>query len=112
LDRFLFLSRFCCTAAHYSICADGGANRLYDAAPSCAKQLPAAEARQLVRPAVIAGDLDSITDDVRHFYEHLGTRIKDLSHDQDSTDLQKCILELEHEFTAEQLEEVTIIAAG
>jgi len=70
------------------------------------------EARQLVRPAVIVGDLDSIKDEVRQYYAQLGTEIKDLSHDQDTTDLQKCLTELEHRFSTHQLAEITIVVAG
>lgn len=99
-------------AAQTCICADGGANRLYEAAPSFAPHLSPAEARKQVKPAMIAGDLDSISQEVRHFYTQHGTRIVDLSQDQDSTDLQKCLFEVEKQFNAEQLSQYTIIAAG
>lgn len=105
-------SAFGCLAAHYCICADGGANQLYDAAPSFSPNLSAIAARQLAKPAIIAGDLDSITDEVRQFYTQLNTEIKDLSHDQDSTDLQKCLVELENNFSAQELAENTIVVAG
>ena len=99
-------------AADLCICADGGANRLYDAAPGFAQQLSASDARKLSKPAVIAGDLDSISSDVKGFYQSLGTRVVDLSHDQDTTDLQKCLNELKHELSPEQLADSKIIAAG
>ena len=99
-------------AAETCICADGGANRLYDAAPSFVPHLTPLEARKLAKPAIIAGDLDSISEQVRHFYTQQGTRIMDLSYDQDSTDLQKCLMEVEKQFDAEQLQQYTIIAAG
>jgi len=70
------------------------------------------EARQLVRPAVIVGDLDSIKDEVRQYYAQLGTEIKDLSHDQNTTDLQKCLTELEHRFSEQELADITIVVAG
>ena len=70
------------------------------------------EARQLVRPAVIVGDLDSIKDEVREYYAQLGTEIKDLSHDQNTTDLQKCITELEDRFSTQELAGITIVVAG
>ncbi|DBA82699.1 TPA: hypothetical protein ACH3X1_006935 [Trebouxia sp. C0004] len=98
--------------AQFCICADGGANQLYNAAPSFAQHLSAMEARQLVRPAVIVGDLDSITDEVRQYYAQLGTEIKDLSYDQNTTDLQKCLNELEHRFSTQELADTTIIVAG
>ena len=98
--------------AQTCICADGGANRLYDAAPSFVPHLSPVEARRHIKPTAIAGDLDSITKEVRRFYNDEGTRIIDLSHDQDSTDFQKCLCELEKQFDAEQLIQYTIIAAG
>ncbi|KAA6425368.1 MAG: thiamine pyrophosphokinase1, partial [Trebouxia sp. A1-2] len=98
--------------AQFCICADGGANQLYDAAPRFAQHLSAVEARQLVRPAVIVGDLDSIKDEVRQFYAQLGTEIKDLSSDQNTTDLQKCLTELEHRFSTQELADMTIVVAG
>ena len=70
------------------------------------------EARQLVRPAVIVGDLDSIKDEVRQYYAQLGTEIKDLSHDQNTTDLQKCLTELEDRFNTQELADITIVVAG
>jgi len=70
------------------------------------------EARQLVRPAVIVGDLDSIKDEVRQYYAQLGTEIKDLSHDQNSTDLQKCLTELEDRFSTQELADKTVVVAG
>lgn len=85
---------------------------MYDAAPSFAPHLPPVEARKLSKPAVIAGDLDSISTDVKQFYTQQGTKIIDLSHDQDSTDLQKCLLEVENQFGAEDLKQYTIVAAG
>ena len=42
-------------------------------------------------PDAIVGDLDSISDGARSYYESLGVRVVDLSRDQDSTDLQKCL---------------------
>ena len=101
-----------CVAAQTCICADGGANRLYSAAPSFAPHLSAVEARRRAKPAAIAGDLDSISKDVLQFYSDEGSIITDLSHDQDSTDFQKCLCELEKQFDTEHLRQCTIIAAG
>jgi thiamine pyrophosphokinase len=66
-------------AAHFKVCADGGANRLVD-------ELPGAPA-----PDAIVGDLDSLRPEVRQHYADLGVNAVDLSHDQDTTDLDKCI---------------------
>ena len=65
----------------FKICADGGANRLYDhAGPSSSMQ-----------PSLIVGDLDSLRDDVKNYYLQRQVPLIDLSHDQDSTDLEKCL---------------------
>jgi len=74
------------------IAADGGANRLYDELP---RLLPGGADPDSVRreyaPHIIAGDLDSIREDVRAYYVSIGVSVADLSHDQDSTDLMKCL---------------------
>ena len=69
-------------AATLRICADGGANRLYE------REQQGATA---CHPHVIIGDLDSIRPEVAAHYRDRGTQVLDLSHDQDSTDLQKCV---------------------
>ncbi|KFM27631.1 Thiamin pyrophosphokinase 1 [Auxenochlorella protothecoides] len=70
------------------ICADGGANRLYDElrGPS-----HASDSVPMPHPHAIIGDLDSIRPEVAAYYRDAGVAITDLSHDQDSTDLQKCV---------------------
>lgn len=60
------------------VCADGAANRLHSI---CSDLIP----------EVVVGDLDSATHDVLDFYRGLGTKIRDLSHDQNSTDLEKAL---------------------
>ncbi|RIA97986.1 thiamine pyrophosphokinase 1-like protein [Glomus cerebriforme] len=64
--------------AHLRICADGGANQLYDTF------------KGIYIPNYIRGDLDSLRDDVRKFYYSQGT---DIQHEpeQESTDFMKCI---------------------
>lgn len=42
-------------------------------------------------PSVILGDLDSLSPTVRQHYQEKGVDIVDLSADQDSTDLDKCL---------------------
>lgn len=73
-------SRQC--AATLRICADGGANRLYEREQQGATTC---------HPHVIIGDLDSIRPEVAAHYRDRGAQVLDLSHDQDSTDLQKCV---------------------
>ena len=56
------------------ICADGGANRVHEAAPRWVQGGDADAARRQFVPAAVVGDLDSLRADVREFYEGLGTR--------------------------------------
>lgn len=65
------------------ICADGGANRLFDA-------LKTDEERLKFLPDVIVGDFDSLRDNVRQWYEEHGVMVK---HDksQDTTDFMKAV---------------------
>ncbi len=70
--------------AHSSVrvCADGGANRLFDGLGK--------EDRVRFVPQAIKGDLDSVRPEVAQWYEAQGTRvIKDA--DQDTNDLEKCL---------------------
>ncbi|KAJ5134283.1 transcriptional regulator family: Fungal Specific TF [Penicillium atrosanguineum] len=69
--------------ASYIICADGGANRLYDMMKKHAK-----EATEL--PDRIVGDLDSLRPLVRQYYEKMGVAIVE-DEDQYSTDFTKCL---------------------
>jgi len=64
------------------VCADGGANRLYDSVDSVE--------RTSLRPHFICGDLDSIRPEVLAHYEGLGTIVAS-SPDQDTNDLDKAI---------------------
>ncbi|KAK4741593.1 hypothetical protein SAY87_025181 [Trapa incisa] len=47
--------------------------------------------RNRYKPDVIEGDMDSIRSEVLDFYIKLGTKVVDESHDQDTTDLHKCV---------------------
>lgn len=88
----------CCVsvvAATTRICADGGANRLYDQIPDMVTSIDATTARQQHLPDLIKGDLDSVRPEVRDFYMSRGVPIIDLSSDQDTTDLEKCLLFLD-----------------
>ena len=73
------------------VAADGGANRLYEAAPGWAPHLSPADARAAFAPAVIVGDLDSLSPAVASFYAGAGVPVLDCSADQDSTDLEKAV---------------------
>mmetsp|Transcript_41237 Transcript_41237/g.113740 ORF Transcript_41237/g.113740 Transcript_41237/m.113740 type:complete len:247 (+) Transcript_41237:124-864(+) len=58
------------------ICADGGANRL-------------AQAGEDLVPDMIIGDLDSASPEVLDSFRARGVEVRDLSEDQDTTDLEK-----------------------
>ncbi|XP_061347322.1 thiamine pyrophosphokinase 1-like [Gastrolobium bilobum] len=83
--------------AQVRVCADGGANRLYDEMPlllspqSQSQSHPHPHPQLRYKPDAINGDMDSIRTEVLDFYTKLGTKIIDESHDQDTTDLHKCI---------------------
>ena len=64
-------------------CADGGANRLFDATNE--KKLA-----ELYIPDFVRGDLDSLRSEVRSFYEKYDCVIEQ-DFDQDTNDLDKCL---------------------
>ncbi|KAK8981021.1 hypothetical protein V6N11_059710 [Hibiscus sabdariffa] len=77
--------------AQLRLCADGGANRVYDEMPLLFPQEDASDVRRRYKPDIIKGDMDSIRSEVLDFYTRLGTKIVDKAHDQDTTDLHKCV---------------------
>ncbi|ESW35093.1 hypothetical protein PHAVU_001G206100 [Phaseolus vulgaris] len=77
--------------AHVRVCADGGANRVYDEMPLFFPHQQPSHVRSRYKPDAIKGDMDSIRTEVLDFYAKLGTKIIDESHDQDTTDLHKCV---------------------
>lgn len=78
--------------ADMRVCADGGANRLFDEYFRDTNDVPL--------PELICGDLDSIREDVRAFFAARGTKVNDMSDDQDTTDLQKCLKVAKEHFSA------------
>ncbi|KAK4504966.1 hypothetical protein PRZ48_002929 [Zasmidium cellare] len=76
--------------AGYTVCADGGANRLHDLLVNEFPEQEVAKALKSAVPDDIHGDLDSLEDQVRKRYEQIGTSIT-LDPDQYSTDFQKAI---------------------
>ncbi|KAF3641836.1 Thiamine pyrophosphokinase 2 [Capsicum annuum] len=88
--------------AQVHICADGGANRVFDELPGLFPNEEPCDIRKRYKPYAIKGDMDSIRTEVLDYYKSLGTKIIDESQDQDTTDLHKCVayirdlLSLEH----------------
>uniref|UniRef100_A0A1S3ZN63 Thiamine pyrophosphokinase 2-like n=1 Tax=Nicotiana tabacum TaxID=4097 RepID=A0A1S3ZN63_TOBAC len=97
--------------AQVHVCADGGANRVFDELPRFFPHDDPSDIRKRYKPYAIKGDMDSIRTDVLDFFRGLfitkhgsnyilkmyslvtlhGTKIIDESHDQDTTDLHKCV---------------------
>ncbi|KAG0305313.1 hypothetical protein BGZ97_001150, partial [Linnemannia gamsii] len=69
--------------ATYRFCADGGANRLYDL-------LKTDKERAKFLPDSIRGDLDSLRDSVKEYYQSMGVPV-DHVEEQNSTDFMKCV---------------------
>uniref|UniRef100_A0A804Q0J2 Thiamine pyrophosphokinase n=1 Tax=Zea mays TaxID=4577 RepID=A0A804Q0J2_MAIZE len=82
------------------VCADGGANRVFDGMPALLPGQDPDEVRASYKPDVIKGDMDSVRPEVKEHYSNLGTRIVDESHDQDTTDLHKCIAFIAENYSA------------
>ncbi|XP_030462766.1 thiamine pyrophosphokinase 1 isoform X1 [Syzygium oleosum] len=98
--------------ARIRMCADGGANRVYDDMPGLLPHEDAVAVRNRYKPEVIKGDMDSIRTEVMDFYRKLGTKIVDESHDQDTTDLHKCVSYI-RDFTPElDKSNLCILVAG
>ncbi|KAL8262193.1 hypothetical protein R6Q59_026242 [Mikania micrantha] len=95
------------------VCADGGANRLFDNMPEFfPHEHDESDIRGRYKPDVIKGDMDSIRPDVLNFYRNLGTKIVDNSNDQDTTDLHKCITYVLDFVSDEEKAKLCILVAG
>eukprot|EP00892_Ulva_mutabilis_P005071 jgi/Ulvmu1/2936/UM149_0015.1 len=81
------------SAAHFRVCADGGADRLFHHVASFGEDGDGSvgDLQRQYRPDVIIGDLDSLSDHVQKFYEGMGVEVVDLRTDEDTTDLDKCL---------------------
>lgn len=92
----------------FTVCADGGANRLFDLVASRGQGFPLSTALDVARPDLIHGDLDSLEPHVRRAYASLGVEI---SHDPDqySTDLSKAVRKILEK--VEGVEEILILGS-
>ncbi|XP_077365642.1 thiamine pyrophosphokinase 1 isoform X2 [Festucalex cinctus] len=82
-------------------CADGAANHLYNITGKS----------DSFRPDYISGDFDSITAEVRAFYEDKGCRLIETS-DQDLTDYTKCLVIMVEEIKQRNLQVDAIVTLG
>ncbi|KAF1912809.1 thiamine pyrophosphokinase [Ampelomyces quisqualis] len=87
----------------YRICADGGANRLFDMF-----QGELATQRESYLPNVIHGDLDSLRDDVRAYYASHGVEVSQ-DHDQCSTDFGKTMHKISSRTMAATQKDVLVL---
>jgi len=54
-------------------------------------------------PEMVLGDFDSAKQEILQHYRDRGVEVRDLSHDQDTTDLEKCLHVAQEEFSCEHL---------
>ncbi|KAK9726295.1 hypothetical protein RND81_05G204400 [Saponaria officinalis] len=94
------------------VCADGGANRLFDEMPLFFPEIDARDVRQRYKPDVIKGDMDSIRDDVLDYYSKQGCNTIDESQDQDTTDLHKCIAHISNLTPDSEKSNLCILVTG
>ncbi|XP_010269525.1 PREDICTED: thiamine pyrophosphokinase 1 isoform X2 [Nelumbo nucifera] len=99
-------------AAQLRICADGGANRIYDEMPKLLPDEDVVDVRNRYKPDVIKGDMDSIRTEVVNFYLGMGTKVQNESHDQDTTDLHKCVSYIRDSTPELQKSSLCILVAG
>ncbi|KAG9199166.1 hypothetical protein G6514_008995 [Epicoccum nigrum] len=89
--------------SQYRICADGGANRLHD---MFVGELEGQ--RENFLPSIIHGDLDSLRDDVRAYYELHGVEVL-RDGDQYSTDFGKTMSKISERDNATSQKDVLIL---
>ncbi|KAI3805920.1 hypothetical protein L1987_21808 [Smallanthus sonchifolius] len=95
------------------MCADGGANRLFDNMPELfPNEHDVSVIRKRYKPDLIKGDMDSIRPGVLNFYRNLGTKIVNNSDDQDTTDLHKCITYVLDVVSDDEKSNLCILVAG
>ncbi|ORX49108.1 thiamin pyrophosphokinase 1-like protein [Hesseltinella vesiculosa] len=89
--------------ATFKFAADGGANRLYDAF----KDTPTLLEKYV--PDEIAGDMDSLRDDTKDYYESKGVPVTKVS-EQMTTDLMKCVIILDDKEMSKTHPKLDIVA--
>ncbi|KAI5008948.1 hypothetical protein ZWY2020_009996 [Hordeum vulgare] len=94
--------------AKMRICADGGANRVFDEMSQMKNDLD----RNRYIPEIIEGDMDSIRPEVKRFYSSQGSKISDKSHNQETTDLHKCISSIRHRTPDHEKPNLCVLVTG
>ncbi|KAH8725602.1 thiamine pyrophosphokinase [Phaeosphaeriaceae sp. PMI808] len=89
--------------ASYRVCADGGANRLFDLFEG-----DLAAQREHYLPDIIHGDLDSLRDNVRAYYAAHGVRVSQ-DHDQYTTDFGKTMQKIFLQSSPEGQKDVLVL---
>ncbi|CAL4950129.1 unnamed protein product [Urochloa decumbens] len=63
-------------------------------------------------PEIIEGDMDSIRPEVKLFYSSQGSKISDKSHNQETTDLHKCISRIHHHTPDHEKANLCVLVTG
>ena len=98
-------------SSSFHVCADGGANRLYDATRTSTTTSTTTAVDDLYLPDLITGDLDSLRTDVRTYYEERGVKIVQVV-DQDYHDLDKSLMIIDSQNNNQRQESSTISNDG
>ncbi|KAI0001491.1 thiamine pyrophosphokinase Thi80 [Russula compacta] len=88
-------------ASNWHCCADGGANRLHDLLKG--SDSAGGTTVDYYLPDLLKGDLDSVREDVRRYYETRGVPVVQ-DDDQYSTDLMKCLHSLQEKEEADAVD--------
>ncbi|EMD62460.1 hypothetical protein GGP41_002016 [Bipolaris sorokiniana] len=89
--------------SNYHVCADGGANRLFD---MFAGELT--QQREQFLPDIVHGDLDSLRNDVRDYYRDRGVSIS-RGGDQESTDFGKCMQKISSRVLSSGMRDILVL---
>ncbi|TVU20931.1 hypothetical protein EJB05_30537 [Eragrostis curvula] len=98
--------------AKLRICADGGANRIFDEMFDMTNDKDQKSSRNRYIPEIIEGDMDSIRPEVKLFYSNQGSKISDKSYDQETTDLHKCISRIHHHIPNNEKPNLSVLVTG
>ncbi|KAJ1657400.1 cAMP-dependent protein kinase subunit [Dispira simplex] len=96
--------------ADVRVCADGAANRLYEAFHNTRNSVVATDAEKYA-PTIICGDMDSAKEDIVHYFKKSGTTIVH-DPDQETTDFMKCLNWIDGYYKEKHLTSYAIVAYG